>query len=66
MEIALRFTLAMRGVQVVSIGTTNPINAEANLRLLEKGPLGEDAVNAIRQAFQRALAAQGTLWPGLT
>ena len=44
MEIALRFTLAQPGVQVLSVGTTSPANAEANLRILEAGPLPAPAV----------------------
>jgi len=66
LEIALRFTLALKTAQVVSIGTTNPVNAEANLRILEKGPLAKDAVAVIRQAFQKAQERLGTTWPGLT
>ena len=66
MEIALRFSLALGGVHVVSIGTTNPVNAETNLRVLEKGPLGPEAVEAITQAFQVAQGRLGTTWPGLT
>jgi aryl-alcohol dehydrogenase-like predicted oxidoreductase len=66
MEIALRFTLALQEVQVVSIGTTNPVNAEANLRILEKGPLPQEAVAIIRQAFRGAQGRLGTTWPGLT
>jgi aryl-alcohol dehydrogenase-like predicted oxidoreductase len=66
MEIALRFTLAMKDAHVVSIGTTNPVNAEANLRIIEKGPLAQEAVVAIRQAFTKAQERLGTSWPGLT
>jgi len=66
MEIALRFTLAEPGVHVVSIGTTSPANAEANLRLLEAGPLPAAAVAKIRSAFREARARSGGAWPGLT
>jgi len=66
MEIALRFTLALKEVQVVSIGTTNPVNAEANLRILEKGPLPQEAVAYIRRAFNETQERLGTNWPGLT
>jgi aryl-alcohol dehydrogenase-like predicted oxidoreductase len=66
MEIALRFTLALKEVQVVSIGTTNPVNAEANLRMFEKGPLPKEALALIRQAFRTAQEKSGTTWPGLT
>jgi len=66
MEIALRFTLAEPGVHVASIGTTSPANAEANLRLLEAGPLPADAVARIRRAFREARERSGAPWPGLT
>jgi len=66
LELALRFTLACRDAQVVSIGTTSPGNAEANLRLLEKGPLAPEAVATIRQAFVQAQERLGVTWPGLT
>lgn len=66
MEIALRFTLGLEGVHVASIGTTKAANAEANLRILEKGPLAPDASAAIRKAFQEARDASGAAWPGLT
>jgi aryl-alcohol dehydrogenase-like predicted oxidoreductase len=65
MEIALRFTLAEPEVHVVSIGTTSPANAEANLRLLEAGPLPAPAVASIRAAFRDASRSAGP-WPGLT
>jgi aryl-alcohol dehydrogenase-like predicted oxidoreductase len=66
LEIAMRFTLAATGAHTLSIGTTNPANAEANLRLLEKGPLAAEAMAAIRHAFQDAERRGGTPWPGLT
>ena len=66
MEIALRFTLSLPGVQVASIGTTKAANAEANLKLMEKGPLDPAAVTAIRRAFQEARSTSGAAWPGLT
>jgi aryl-alcohol dehydrogenase-like predicted oxidoreductase len=65
MEIALRFALAVENAHAVSIGTTNPANAEANLRLAEKGPLAREPVEAIRRAFREAQARLGTPWPGL-
>ena len=66
MEIALRFTLAEPGVHVVSVGTTSPANAEANLRLLEAGPLDPATVARIRKAFRTARERSGDAWPGLT
>jgi aryl-alcohol dehydrogenase-like predicted oxidoreductase len=62
-EIALRFTLSMPGVHTAIIGTTNPDNARANIATANKGPLPDDAVKKIRDAFAKA-AAGG--WPGLT
>jgi aryl-alcohol dehydrogenase-like predicted oxidoreductase len=66
MEIALRFTLAEPSVHVVSVGTTSLANAEANLRLVAKGPLPAEAVARIRQAFRDARERSGAPWPGLT
>lgn len=64
-EIALRFTLAQDGVTTAIVGTTNPDNAQRNLAVAEKGPLGEDAVAAIRSAFAKAESASGEPWLGL-
>jgi aryl-alcohol dehydrogenase-like predicted oxidoreductase len=66
MEIALRFTLAESRVHVLSIGTTSPANAEANLAMLEAGPLPAAAVAKIRQAFREARSRSGGPWPALT
>jgi aryl-alcohol dehydrogenase-like predicted oxidoreductase len=66
MEIALRFTLAEPAVQVLSIGTTSLENAEANLGLVEAGPLAPEAVAKIRAAFREARGRAGEEWPGLT
>ena len=66
MEIALRFTLAEPAVHVLSVGTTSLANAEANLNLLEAGPLPPDAADRIRQAFRDARERGGVAWPGLT
>jgi aryl-alcohol dehydrogenase-like predicted oxidoreductase len=66
MEIALRFTLALPGVHTLSIGTTSPANAEANLRLLDQGPLAPAAVEKLRRAFREAQLKSGAPWPGLT
>ncbi|BDU77951.1 aldo/keto reductase [Mesoterricola sediminis] len=63
-ELALRFSLALAGPHVLSIGTTRRESAEANLRILARGPLPAPAVARIREAFARA---RGTAdWPGLT
>ena len=64
-EIALRFTLSQPGMTTAIVGTTNPANVERNLAVLEKGPLPDDAIAALRAAFQRAEAASGEAWPGM-
>lgn len=51
---------------MLSVGTTSLANAEANLRLLEAGPLPPDATARIRQAFRDARERAGVAWPGLT
>ncbi len=65
-EIALRFTIAQPGVHSAIIGTTNPDNARANLAHAAKGPLPEEAVRKIRDAFQRAQSSSGARWDGQT
>lgn len=63
-ELALRFTLSQPGVHTAIIGTTNPENAKANLAAAEKGPLPEDVVRKIRDAFRAADPAGA--WYGQT
>lgn len=53
-EIALRFTLSLPGVHTAIIGTTNPEHAAANLRAADKGPLPEQDLIELRQAFHLA------------
>ena len=53
-EIALRFTISQPGVHVAIIGTTNPDNARANIAVAEKGPLPDEVVKKIRDAFKVA------------
>ncbi len=53
-EIALRFTLAQKGVSSAIIGTSNLANARANLANAAKGPLDADAVKKLRAAFRAA------------
>ena len=64
LEMALRFTLSFPEVHTAIIGTTNPKNAEENIRIAEKGPLPPDAVAKIRAAFKHADPVGA--WPGLT
>jgi aryl-alcohol dehydrogenase-like predicted oxidoreductase len=52
-ELAIRFTLSHPGVHTAIIGTTNPQNARANIAAADKGPLPEDAVRKIQEAFRR-------------
>jgi aryl-alcohol dehydrogenase-like predicted oxidoreductase len=63
-ELALRFTLSQPGVHVAIIGTQNVENARANLGLMDKGPLPDDAIKKIRAAFKKA-DPSGT-WTGQT
>jgi aryl-alcohol dehydrogenase-like predicted oxidoreductase len=53
-ELALRFTLSQPGVHCAIIGTTNPDNARRNIAFAEKGPLPQETVARIRQAFRSA------------
>src|SRR5207248_10479954 len=63
-EIALRFTLSQPGVHTAIIGTTNPENARRNIEHAAKGPLPDDVVKKLRDAFRRA-DPEGH-WQGLT
>lgn len=63
-EIALRFTLSIPGVNVAIVGTTNAANAMRNVELVEKGPLPDDVVRRIRDAFQQARGSEN--WLGQT
>jgi aryl-alcohol dehydrogenase-like predicted oxidoreductase len=63
-ELAMRFTLSHPGVHCAIIGTTNPQNAEMNLRHAAKGPLPADVVLRIAQAF--AAADPDGKWAGQT
>ena len=65
-EIALRFTLSQPGVHCAIVGTTHPLNAEANLRAVQQGPLPLNTVEKLRSAFRIAETRTGTRWPGLT
>jgi len=65
-EIALRFTLAQPGVNTAIIGTTSVENTEANIAIAEKGPLPQEAVDKIRDAFKKAEKASGAKWTGQT
>ena len=53
-ELALRFTLSIEGIHTAIIGTTNPENANANVRYANAGTLAGDVVKKLREAFRRA------------
>ena len=65
-EIALRFTLSQPGVSTAIVGTTRVESTEKNLAAIGRGPLPEDAIRKIRNAFRRAEERAGTRWEGLT
>ncbi len=62
--IALRFTLAVPGVDVAIVGTTKPERWKQNADLLrEGGPLSSERFDAIRARWKEAAEAT---WTGLT
>ncbi len=63
-EIALRFTLSQPGMHTAIVGTTNPAHVEANITAAEKGPLPDDQVATLRDAFAAAQSAAGEAWTG--
>lgn len=65
-EIALKFTLAIKGVDAAIVGTTSTVNAMANIDAVNKNPLREQVVKKLRQAFKDAERASGEAWPGQT
>jgi len=65
-EIALRFTLSQPGVHTAIIGTHNPDNARVNIAYAEKGPLPDETIAKIRDAFRRAQREDDTTWEGKT
>jgi len=65
-EIALKFTLALQGVDCAIVGTTSTVNAQANIDAVRKNPLREQVVQKLRQAFKDAERASGDTWLGQT
>jgi aryl-alcohol dehydrogenase-like predicted oxidoreductase len=65
-EIALKFTLALKGVDAAIVGTTSTVNATANIDAVRKNPLREQVVKKLRQAFKDAETASGEQWLGQT
>ena len=63
-EIALKFTLAIQGVDTAIVGTTSTVNASANIAAVRKNPLREQVVNKLKQAFKDAERASGDEWLG--
>lgn len=53
-DIALRFTLAQRGVSSAIVGSTSTVHTEMNLDAASKNPLREEAVDRLRAAFKAA------------
>jgi aryl-alcohol dehydrogenase-like predicted oxidoreductase len=52
-EMALRFTLSVRGVHTAIVGTTNPEHLHQNIRHAELGPLTQEEFDAIRLQWAR-------------
>jgi aryl-alcohol dehydrogenase-like predicted oxidoreductase len=52
-ELALRFAAYCPGVSTAIVGTSSIENLERNVVLANRGPLPNDTVAQIRQAFQR-------------
>ncbi len=65
-EIALKFTLAIKGVDAAIVGTTSTVNASANIEAVNKNPLREQVVQKLRKAFKDAESASGEDWVGQT
>ncbi len=53
-ELAMRFTLGQPGVHCAIIGTTNPMNAEANIRYAQMPALPREVEDRIKRAFNAA------------
>ena len=52
-ELALRFAAYCPGVSSAIVGTASVENLERDVALVERGPLPDEVVRAIREAFQR-------------
>jgi len=64
-ELALRFTLSC-DLGTAIIGTTNRNHVLANIEAASRGPLPEEAVAKLREAFVEAMAEAGEEWTGQT
>ena len=65
-EIALKFTLAIEGVDTAIVGTTSTVNAQANIDAVAKNPMRDQAVQKLRDAFKEAERKSGETWVGQT
>ncbi len=65
-SVALRYTLSQPGVHTAIIGTTNPANARRNLEAAHGGPLSDEALQKIGDAFARAEKESGEKWEAQT
>ncbi len=65
-QVALRFTLSQPGVHTAIIGTTNPDNARHNIAAANQGPLADEILQKIKEAFQTAQSAAGEVWKAQT
>jgi len=62
LELSLRFTLSMDGIDTAIVGTTLKEHALSNIALVEKGPLPASVVDDLRRQF----AEHGEGWRQLT
>lgn len=65
-SVALRFTLSQPGVHTAIIGTTNPDNARRNIEAAGRGPLPDEALQKITEAYARAEKESGKNWEAQT
>jgi len=61
-DIALRFTLAVPGVHIAIVGTSNPDRYRQNAELLRAGPLPKELVDSIRARWKEMA---GLSWVGI-
>jgi hypothetical protein len=61
LEMALRFTCFTAGVSTAIVGSTNLDHIRQNIQILQQGPLGDDVIEKLREAFR--LRDQGD-WVG--
>lgn len=65
-SVALRFTLSQPGVHTAIIGTTNPDNARRNIEAAGRGPLSDEALRRIAEAFTKAEKESSEAWEAQT